>query len=200
MRFVITLFLWTLIASIPSEGDDAVGSEIKIKTATSVTLGGQRIDLDPGQAVKLLKLQDKTAIVSFTAKDGTPLIVSISADVLDLAPAPTPKPSGDKVTAPVVENTASPAPAKVESVSNSALPPATGSHLDALTDAANTGNAQAMVRLGDVYRTGDRGVALDQGKAFGWYLKAAGLGSPLGMYYAGTAFEVGWEGVGKDPQ
>src|SRR4051812_1411891 len=45
-----------------------------------------------------------------------------------------------------------------------------------LRAAAEAGDASAMVKLGDCYRTGD-GVAVDDGQAVSWYSRAVDKGS-----------------------
>jgi uncharacterized protein len=110
----------------------------------------------------------------------------------------TPPPLVNSPPAPIAQAVPAPAPAQVEATLMLVLPPATAAHLDVLTKAAEGGNSEAMIRLGDIYRSGNRGVARDRPKALVWYRKAADLGAPLGMYYAGSACKFGWSGAAKD--
>ncbi|MDR2865977.1 MAG: sel1 repeat family protein, partial [Methanomassiliicoccaceae archaeon] len=67
---------------------------------------------------------------------------------------------------------------------------------DALISSAEEGDAAAQVELGHLLFNGD-GMRADPAKAFGWYMKAAVQGHPIGQFYTGSAYAQG-DGVGKD--
>lgn len=61
-----------------------------------------------------------------------------------------------------------------------------------LRKAAEGGDAEAQVKLADLYRT-----ALDYAQAFAWYRKAAEQGNATGQYNLGSAYDSG-KGVPQD--
>ena len=62
--------------------------------------------------------------------------------------------------------------------------------------AAQLGNVQAMCRMGDIERDGERGAANPEA-AFAWYLKAAEAGYPPAMEYVASCYFYG-RGVAAD--
>jgi len=67
--------------------------------------------------------------------------------------------------------------------------------VDALTELANAGDADAMVQLGDCFEEGS-GTNQDMDEAFRWYRQAADLGHAEGQHKSGLAYAYG---IGVDP-
>lgn len=65
--------------------------------------------------------------------------------------------------------------------------------IGALERLAATGNAEALYHLGMSYQTGS-GVAVDHGRALGYFRRAAALGDPLAHYKLGCFYD-GQDGV-----
>ena len=72
------------------------------------------------------------------------------------------------------------------------------SGLAELQEKAQSGDSNAMYRLGRLYATGS-GVPRDQVEAFDWYKRAAARGNAEAMYSLGEAYEHG-TGVREDVQ
>ena len=128
-------------------------------------------------------------------------------------PAPTTEPTAEPTPAPTTEPTAEPSPAPTPEPAPAPQPEddaeklyerglvydEAGNYTEALSwylRAAESGNAEAMRKIGNLYREG-LGVEQDPGKAVEWYLKAIDGGDAPAMYNLGNCYIMG-VGVEQD--
>jgi TPR repeat protein len=71
------------------------------------------------------------------------------------------------------------------------------SYSDRLEDEASSGNAEAMLRMGNDYKLGNNGLAPDSAEAIKWYEKAINHGNSEAMYALAMMYKNG-DGVQKN--